>query len=193
MRTAAAAIAWEFRARHRWGVRALAVYVAVLIAIKIALVASGRTVTLESGWSFALVVVVPLTTTFFYFLAMFSYGLAGDLAARPSMFPPRLFSLPVTTGALAGWPMLYGTIAMAVLWAVTRLFAPFPAEFDVPIVWPGLLAASLIAWTQALTWMPYPLPGMRVIVTILSLTALDAVVFTALELKVSELVMLGFL
>jgi hypothetical protein len=193
MRSAGAAIAWEFRERHRWGVRALAVYVAVLVAIKMALVVSGRTVTLESAWSFAVVVVVPLTTTFFYFLAMFSYGLAGDLAARQSMFPPRLFTLPVTTTALAGWPMLYGTIAMALLWAVTRAFAPFPTEFEVPAIWPGLLAASLLAWTQALTWMPYPLPGMRVIVTMSSLTALDAVVFTALEFKVSEAVMLGLL
>jgi hypothetical protein len=193
MRSAAAAIAWEFRARHRWGVRALAVYVAVLVAIKIALAASGRTVTLESAWSFALVVVVPLTTTFMYFMAVFSYGLAGDLAARQSMFPSRPFTLPVTTGALAGWPMLYGTIAMALLWVVTRLFASFPAEFDVPMVWPGLLAACMVAWMQALTWMPYPLPGMRVIVTVLVLTALDAIVFTALELKVSEVVMVALL
>jgi hypothetical protein len=193
MRSAAAAIAWEFRGRHRWGVRALAVYLAVLVVIKIAMVASGRTVTLDSGASFGVVVMVPLTTTFMYFMAVFSYGLAGDLAARQSMFPSRLFTLPVTTGALAGWPMLYGTIAMALLWAVTRLFAPFPSELDVPMVWPGLLAASLVAWTQALTWMPYPLPGMRVIVTMLWLTVIDAIVFTALEFKVSEVVMLALL
>ena len=83
MRSPAAAIAWEFRARHRWGLIALAVYLVVLVAIKLAMVASGRTVALESAWSFALVVVVPLTTTFMYFLAVFSFGLAGDLAARP--------------------------------------------------------------------------------------------------------------
>jgi hypothetical protein len=193
MQSPAAAIAWEFRARHRWGVRALAVYLALLVVIKIAMVASGRIVTLESGEAFAFVVMLPLTTTFMYFMAVFSYGLAGDLAARPSMFPARLFTLPVTSGALAGWPMLYGTSTMALLWAVTRLFAPFPAEFDVPMVWPALLAASLVAWMQALTWMPYPLPGMRVIVTILALTALDAIVFTALEFKVAEKVMLVLL
>jgi hypothetical protein len=50
MRSAAAALAWEFRARHRWGVRALAVYVVVLVVIKIALFVSGRTVTVESAW-----------------------------------------------------------------------------------------------------------------------------------------------
>jgi hypothetical protein len=195
MQSPAAAIAWEFRGRHRLGVRALAVYLAVLVVIKIAMAASGRTVTLESGESFGVVVMLPLTTTFMYFMAVFSYGLAGDLAARQSMFPSRLFTLPLTTGALAGWPMLYGSIAMALLWAVTRVFAPFPTEIemDVPVVWPGLLAASIVAWTQALTWMPYPLPGMRVIVAILTLTALDAVVMAALEFKVAEGLMLALL
>ena len=37
---------------------------------------------LDDAQGFAIVVVVPLTATFVYFLAMFSYGLAGDLAAR---------------------------------------------------------------------------------------------------------------
>jgi len=56
----------------------------------------------------------PLTTTFMYCLAVFSYGLSGDLAARQSMYPARMFALPVTTTALAGWPMLYGTSAVIV-------------------------------------------------------------------------------
>jgi hypothetical protein len=193
MRSPAAAIAWEFRQRHRWGVKALAGYLLILTIIKITIVASGQPVTLDSAASFALVVVVPITTTFMYFLAVFSYGLAGDLAARPSMFPARLFTLPVTTGALAGWPMLYGTAAMGMLWFATRLLAAWPSEFDVPVIWPALLAASLLAWTQALTWMPYPLPGLRVIVTVLWLTAIDAIVMVALEYKVREPVMLAIL
>lgn len=49
-----------------------------------------------------------------YCLAVFSYGLSGDLAARQSMYPARMFALPVTTTALAGWPMLYGTSAVIV-------------------------------------------------------------------------------
>ena len=190
MRTAAAAIAWELRTRHRWGLRALAAALAVMAALKVAIVVSGRAVTIDSAVAFALVDVVPLTTIFFYFLAMFSYGLAGDIAARPSMFPARLYTLPVTTAALAGWPMLYGTSAMAILWGLARLLAVWPADVDVPMVWPGLLAASLLAWLQALTWMPYPLAGMRVIVTVVCLTMLDAVVFTALENRVREGVML---
>lgn len=193
MRSPAAAIAWEFRTRHRWGLRALAGCLVAMAAVKIAIVAGGQAIALDSEVSFALVDVVPLTTIFFYFLAMFSYGLAGDIAARPSMFPARLFTLPVTTAALAGWPMLYGAAAMALLWGLARLLAVWPADVDVPMVWPGLLAASLLAWLQALTWMPYPLAGMRVIVTVLCLTMLDAVVFTALEYQVPEHVMLMIL
>ena len=56
-----------------------------------------------------------------YFLAVFSFGLAGDLAARQSIYPARMFTLPVTTAALAGWPMLYGAAAMASLWLATAL------------------------------------------------------------------------
>jgi hypothetical protein len=106
------------------------------------------------------------------------------------MFPTRLYALPVTTGALAGWPMLYGTSVMALLWALARVLAVWPAEFPIPMVWPGLLAASLLAWLQALTWMPYPLAGMRVMVAVVCLTLLDAVVMTALEYQVSEQLML---
>ena len=64
-----------------------------------------------------------MSATFFYFLAVFSFGLSGDLAARQSIYPARMFTLPVTTAALAGWPMLYGTAAMASLWLATRLLA----------------------------------------------------------------------
>jgi hypothetical protein len=193
MRSPAAAIAWEFRTRHHWGLRALAACLVVMAGVKVTILVSGRAVTIDSAVAFALVDVVPLTAIFFYFLAMFSYGLAGDIAARPSMFPTRLYALPVTTAALAGWPMLYGTAAMALLWGVARLLAVWPTEFDIPMVWPGLLAASLLAWLQALTWMPYPLAGMRVIVTMLCLTLLDVIVFTALEYQVPEHVMLMIL
>jgi len=190
MKSPAAAIAWEFRQRHRWGLTGLAIYLGFLAAVKLTLVVSARPVTLDTQVIFAAVMVMPLTTTFMYFLAVFSYGLAGDLAARQSMFPARLFTLPVTTGALAGWPMLYGAAAMALLWAATRLLAIWPPGFVVPMIWPGLLAASVLAWTQALTWMAYPMPGMRVLVTILCLTGLDLVVFAALEFKATEGTML---
>ena len=65
---------------------------------------------------FAFTVVVPLSASFMYLLMVFTFGLAGDLGARQSAYPPRMFTLPLTSAALAGWPMLYGTAAMAGVW-----------------------------------------------------------------------------
>src|SRR5207248_10858786 len=47
-------------------------------------------------------------------------------------------------------------------------------------------AAALLAWTQALTWMPYGLPGIRLIVAVLGLAALDTVVLLAIHFKAGE-------
>ena len=190
MRSPAAAIAWELRARHRWGLIAIGVYLAALAVCRVRLSGAPE---YRSDETFAFFVVVPLTATFIYFLAVFSYGLGGDLAARQSMFPARMFTLPVTDAALAGWPMLFGTVAMGLLWLATRVLALWPKGAEVPNVWPALLAASLIAWTQALTWMPYPLPGMRVILSILWLVSIDAIVLIALHYRVHEWLMVAIL
>jgi len=193
MRSPALAIAWEFRQRHRWGLVAIAGYLLVVATIKLLILDPGQIVKLGDPRSFAAVVVVPLFVTFTYFLAVFSFGLAGDIAARQSIYPTRLFTLPVTTDALAGWPMLYGTAAAAILWLATRLLAVWPSEFHVPVIWPALMAASLLAWTQALVWMPYGLPGLRVIVAMLCLATMEAMVLVALEFNISEPVMVAFL
>ena len=193
MYSPARAIAWEFRHRHRWGLIALVGYLLALGAIKLFLLERGQTVHLETPERFAAVVVVPLTATFTYFLAVFSFGLEGDLAARQSIFPARMFALPVPTAALAGWPMVYGTVAMTILWLATRLLAIWPTGEEIPFIWPAVLAASLLAWTQALTWMPYGLPGLRVIVTVLWLAVIDTIVLVALQYKAPELVMLAIL
>jgi len=193
MRSPAAAIAWEFGRRHRWGLIAVVGYLLVLATIKLLILGRGHRASYEDAETFAFVVMVPLSATFMYFLAVFTFGLAGDIAARQSMYPVRMFTLPLTSSALAGWPMLYGSAAMAILWLGTRLFALWPAGIDLPVYWPALLAASLLAWTQALTWMSYPLRGLRVIVTVLWLSVIDLVVMVALELKASEPVMLAIL
>jgi hypothetical protein len=190
VRSPAAAIAWELRARHRWGFAALGAYLLVLAAARLRL---GATIDSRSEESFAFFIIVPFTATFIYFLAIFSFGLGGDLAARQSIYPPRMFTLPLGDAALAGWPMLFGVAAIALLWIATRFLAVWPRGFAVPVVWPALLAASLLAWTQALTWMPYPLPGMRVVLSILWLAAIDAVVMVALQYHAHEWAMLAIL
>jgi hypothetical protein len=188
MRTPAAAIAWEFRQRHRWGLMALLATILILGAIKIAVLTT-QTAELNDT-TFALLVPIPLAGTFLYLLAVFTFGISGDLAARESMYPPRMLTLPVSSAALAGWPMLYGCVSMTLLWFAMRIACIFPSGVAVPKYWPALFASSLLAWTQALTWMPYPFRGMRILISIGLLVSIDIVVLTALGNKPSESTML---
>src|SRR5437762_8346041 len=111
MRSPALAIAWEFRRRHRWGLIAVAGYLFVVATIRFLILGPGEPVLADSV-RFALVVSVPLTTTFVYLLAVFSFGFTGDLAARHSMYPARMFTLPVPNAAWVGCPILSGTPPM---------------------------------------------------------------------------------
>ncbi len=192
MRSPALAIAWEFRQRHRWGLIAVAGYLLVVATIRFLILEPGKPVLVDSV-RFAALASVPLTTTFVYLLAVFSFGFAGDLAARQSIYPARMFTLPVTTAALVGWPMLYGTATTAILWLASRFVAVWPSGMEIPVMWPALLAATLLAWTQALMWMPYGVPGLRVIVAVLCLAALDTVVLLAIHYKVREPMMVAVL
>src|SRR5882672_2283212 len=192
MGSPALAIGWEFRRRHRWGLIAVAGYLFVVAMIRFLILEPGEPVLVDSV-RFAALASVPLTTTFVYLLAVFSFGFGRDLAARHSMYPPRMFTLPVTNAALVGWPMLYGTATMAILWLAARLVAVWPSGIEIPVIWPALLGAALLAWTQALMWMPYGLPGMRVIVAVLCLAALDTVVLLAIHFKAGEPTMVAIL
>lgn len=193
MRSFAAALAWEFARRNRWGPVALVCYLLVLALFRFFITGPGDHATGDTDWGFAFGVVVPAATTFMFFVAIFSFGLEGDLSGRQSIFPARMFTLPVTSSALAGWPMLYGTVAMASLWLATRLLGVWPAELEVPWIWPGVLAVAILAWTQALNWMPYALTGMRVVVTVLLMTSINIVVLLALHTGASEVVMVALL
>jgi len=192
-RSPALAIGWEFRQRHRWGLVAFVGYLIVLAAIKLVIVTHDFPIDFDSPETFAFAFVIPVSSYFTYFIAVFTFGLDGDIAARQSMYPARMFVRPVSTTALAWWPMLYGTAASVILWTATRLLALWPSSLEVPVVWPGFLAVVLLAWAQALTWMPYGLPGVRVLAMVLWLTAIDAIVILALHFRASEAAMIAFL
>lgn len=193
MRSPALAIAWEFRHRHRWGLIAVAGYAILLATFKLFFLEPGQRVTLDPPDGTAGIIIAPLSMLCFYFVAAFSFGLDGDLSARQSIYPARMFTLPMTTAALAGWPMFFGTTAIASLWLATAAVARWSWGIELPMLWPALLVASFLAWTQALTWMPYGLPGMRVMATVLCLVTLDAVVLLAIYFKASETVMFALL
>ena len=193
MRSPALAMGWEFRRRHLWALIAMAGYLLALAAIKLLFLGPMEPIRLDPPDGRAAVVITPLTATYFYLLAAFSFGLAGDLGARPSIYPARMFALPLRTAALVGWPMLYGTAAVTILWLVTALSARWPWGIELPLIWPALLAAVFLAWTQALMWMPYGLPGLRAIVTVPWLATLDAVALLAIHYQVPEPMMVAFL
>ena len=200
MRSPALAIAWEFGRRHRWGLAALVGYLLLLgttdlLVLDQAAVRSdgSRDLPVHVAPQFAARVTVPVSIFTYYFLAVFSFGFTGDLAARQSLYPARMFTLPVTTAGLAFWPMLYGTAAMASVWIAAVRFVVWPSGMDLPLIWPPLFAVAVLGWTQVLMWLPYGLPGLRVVVAVAWLSAIGAVVVTAVELEVSESVMVAFL
>src|SRR5438046_9356987 len=193
MRAPALALGWEFRRRRVWALIAMAGYLLALAAIKLLFLGPMEPIRLDPPDGRAAVVITPLTATYFYLLAAFSFGLAGDLGARPSSDPARMFALPVRSAALVGWAMLYGTAAVTILWLVPALSARLPWGIELPLIWPALLAAVFLAWTQALMWMPYGLPGLRAIVTVPWLATLDAVALLAIHYQVPEPMMVAFL
>jgi hypothetical protein len=172
---------------------ALVGYLAVLAAVRLVTVARGSPDLFDREESVAFFVMVPLTVVFTYSLVVFTYGFSANLVAPQSLYPARMLALPVSTAALAGWPMLFGALVTAILWFGIRLLVPWPSWLDVPLYWPALLAASLIAWSQALVWMPYGLPGLRLAVTVVWLVVIDVVVLLADYLKAPEPVMLALL
>src|SRR2546430_5739299 len=192
MRSPALAMGWEFRRRHLWSLMARACYLLALASIKHRFLGPMEPIRLDPPDGRAAVVITPLTATYFYLLAACSFGLAGDLGARPSIYPARMFALPLRTAALVGWPMLYGSAAVAILWMVTALSARWPWGIELPLVWPALLAAAFLAWTQALMWMPYGLPGLRAIVAVPWLAALDAVALLAIHSHVPQPLLVAF-
>jgi hypothetical protein len=83
---------------------------------------------------------------------------------------------------------LYGTAPAASLWIATAILV---RGDDIPWVWPALLMAAYLAWMQALMWMPYGLPGVRVVIAALWLIVVDSIVLLALNYKARELVMVA--
>lgn len=200
MRSAALAIAREFTLRHRWGFTGLAGYVLLMVTTDLLIVAGERAARMDASGDlvvfapqFAATVVVPVSLFVYYFLAAFSFGLSGDLAARESLYPARLFTLPVTTAALAGWPMFFGTATLAGLVLTVIRFVVRPSGVDLPLISPALLVAVAVAWTQVLMWMPYGLRGLRVATATLLLVSLSVAVAIAADRQVAESVVVAWL
>jgi hypothetical protein len=182
------AIAWTLWRRHRWGLLLVLGY--VLAAGMVSIVLRWQDPTPQTAALVAGNAAIPLAFAVFYLVAVFSYGFEADLNARESCFPAGLLTLPVRTIALAGWPMVYGAAAAALLWLVVAAFLLRPGlgllGLRVPLWWPAVLATAYLAWVQALLWLPFGLPWMRVIVSTIFFASLATVAQSAVTAGASE-------
>ena len=180
MRSPGAAIAWQLGRRHRWSLGAIAAYLLALAAIRIGVLDAGDALDPGGSFAFAFSVTIPLTISIIWLVAAFSFGLEGDVNRRASMYPARMLALPVSTRALAGWPMLYGTLAVVIVWLAAATLALRPAGVDLPLLWPALFLAAFMAWAQVLMWLPYGLGGLRAVLAVLLLMLGDVAGLVAL-------------
>jgi hypothetical protein len=179
MHSPAAALAWEFWGRHRFGLAGVAV-----LLIGFAAYCAAAPVSRTFGFASSVWFAIGLC----YVIGVFAYGFEGGLESPASGFPARLFVLPVRTGVLVGWPMLQGTATAALLWLGWDYFVLRPCGVETPAWWAVMLAA-VVATGQAILWLPFGLPWLRILVGAAVLSALiRAPAFFALapSLGVSE-------
>jgi hypothetical protein len=172
MRSVALALGWELYWRNRlWFALTLAYLGGAAVVLR-ALQGVGAPGILESAAGIA---TLPLLWAALALLAAFTYAQRADLAAGGTGFPARLFTAPVGTAALVGWPMLYGALAAALLWLATALLVLRPCGLEAPLAWPALLCAAFLAWLQAVSWWPFGWAWLRVAVAVLLLGGLVTV------------------
>ena len=71
--------------------------------------------------------------------------------------------------------MFYSWVVAALLWLATAGLIYRPSGFQTPLLLPALGMAALMAWIQAVAWLPLPQSWLRDTVTIIILGAVAAV------------------
>lgn len=160
MHTPLMAITWQFWARHHRGLALMGLY-AVGLAILFALLPAG-----VLDRKHAVLGSIPFVIGLAYVAAIFSYGFEKNhLESAESGFPAWQFTLPLRTGVMVGWPMLLGMLAVATLGFIWTRFILVPAGWDPP-AWAPVFLAVFLAVAQALVWSPFPIPWVRLILTV---------------------------
>jgi hypothetical protein len=183
MRSPAWAIAWELWRPHRamlgWMLAALVVVGVVFHAMPPA------TMTPDQAVAWCLLTMGD--TMLIYAILAFTYTTEGtDLASARSNFPARMFTLPVRTHVLVGWPMLLGAGFLALTWVVGATLARARWGVLVPLGWPAVGVAAFLAWFQVVAWWPFALPWLRVVVSFSLMAALVILPILAVHYAVAE-------
>ena len=156
--TALRMLAWELVARQRWLFWPWVAFLALISLVCGLLPPALRDEGL--GVSLAVLLIGPALGI----LVGLTPGFDGRLEDRASIFPVRLFTLPVSSLALAGVPLLLGTLVIMTAWLLCATCVLRPCGTVVPLVWPALGWAVVLAWCQALAWSPFRLPWLRLVV-----------------------------
>ena len=186
------ALAYFLWTRHRLALALMAGYWLILIVLSRTAPAETTPAALwGSLFSF------PCSFAFAYLLIVFSFSRDSRLEGRESGFPSRLWYLPLPTYALVGWPMLWGSVALALAWLTLSWGALRPAlrplGIEPALGWPALTFVVALAWLQAITWTPFPLPWLRPIVLIPIISPLAALIPFAAAYDFSPTIIYGIL
>lgn len=177
MTSPALPIGWEMWRRHRWVLGPIFGYWLFLILLYtvwspeaitgfLAQVLPAEIDPAEVAVGMAIASTIPAFLALGYLATVLCYGFDADVDAPLSGFPARMFALPVRTVELVGWPMLYGTVTVALLWVVMVQCILRPWGIGAPLWWPAALSAVLVAWLQALLWWPFGLPWLRGVIAV---------------------------
>jgi hypothetical protein len=186
MCTAGWAFAWDFFWGRRRILTTLTLAWLVVLAVVVQVLPAGpQDVKVIGPLS------IPLWSLLVVLAALFSHGDQADILARDSGYPRRLFTLPLPTAALAGWPLVLGGGALALLWLPLAGLILRPVGLAVPLEWGAVFLVALLAWLQALTWFPFPLPALRLLVAVPVLGALTTGALLGFFYEVSPALLLG--
>jgi hypothetical protein len=206
MHSPALGIAWELWRPHRWWLIGTAVYLLVLaliyqvVGVQALARTLGNAVVAEALAQKALRVedlvnaigmlsAFPVVVALIGMLMAFSYGVRTNLRMKDSSFPARMFVLPVRTRALVGWPMLYGTVAVALTWMALAEGVLRPCAIEALSWLVAVVAAAMLALSQAISWAPFGAGWLKGISAVVGLSAIVAVPAVGLSLKVPQTIL----
>jgi len=157
-------MAWELWARNRSGIRA---FVACLLGLSLGACWLPHGAAREPIFPLS-VILFALASVSLASVVMHCEYREGTLSAG---YPSRMFTLPVRTSVLVAWPMLYGTVALTLLWLAMVLLVWRPAGIE-PAWWVVPLLAVALAWLQAIFWAVPGSPLAKILAACVILPAL---------------------
>lgn len=146
LRSPSIAIAWEIWSRGRAGFLGIAGLLALgAIALPI-MNGSARGTGLASATAYALTAVVLVIG-----LCCFHFT-EGSRKGGFGSFPIRLFNLPVSTRSLVALPMIYGALAVVLVYLLCVGLLLRYADPNMPLLWPCLYLVFGLTQFQMIIW-----------------------------------------